>query len=64
MMTGRSRARSSSEAEVELARDLQAFFDQDARDDAAFGPGLVRHERHAEHVAGDAAPLRRDSSRA
>ena len=42
------------EAQVQLARHLQAFFDQDTAHDAAVGPGLVCHERHAEHVARDA----------
>ncbi len=37
------------EAEVELARDLEAFLDEHATDDPALGPGLVRDERHAEH---------------
>ncbi len=42
------------EADIQLARHLQAFFDQQAPHDAAFGAGLVRDERHAEHVARDA----------
>ena len=30
---------------------LQPFFDQHARDDAPFGAGLMRDERHADHLA-------------
>ena len=37
------------EAEVQLARDLEALLDEHAADDPALGPGLVRDERHAEH---------------
>ena len=39
------------DAEIQLARHLQAFFDEHARDDAPFGTGLMRDERHADHLA-------------
>ena len=39
------------EAQIQLARHLQPFFDEHARDDAPFGAGLMRDERHADHVA-------------
>ena len=41
------------DAEVEFALDVEAFFDQQALDDAAAGAGLHGDEIHAEHVAGD-----------
>ena len=52
------------EAEVELPGHLQAFLDEDARDDAPLGPGLVGDQRHAEHVPRRCARPRRGSSRA
>ena len=45
------------QAHVQLALDLEAFLDQHARDDAAFGAGLVRDQTHADHVARDADRL-------
>jgi hypothetical protein len=44
-------------AQVELAADRDPLFDEHARDHPAFGPGLVGHERHADHVARDAGGL-------
>src|ERR1700733_10724384 len=41
------------DAEVELALDVQTFFDQHALDDAPAGTGLHSDEIHAEHGAGD-----------
>jgi hypothetical protein len=38
------------QAQIELALHLQAFFDQHASDDAPLGPGLMRDQRHAEHL--------------
>ena len=40
------------EGDVELVKDVAAFFDQHALDDLAFRAGLVGDEGHAEHVAG------------
>ncbi len=37
------------EAQVQLAGDLEAFFDEHAADDPALRPGLVGDQRHAEH---------------
>jgi hypothetical protein len=37
------------DAQVQLARHLQTFFDEHAPDDAPFGAGLMRDERHADH---------------
>ena len=51
-----NRARRSAvedERQVELARDPQPLFHEHARDQAAFRTGLVRLERHADHVARD-----------
>jgi hypothetical protein len=41
------------DAQIELAFDLESFFDQDASDFSAFRSGLVRDERHAEHLLGE-----------
>ena len=41
------------DAEIEFALDGQRLFDQQALHDAAFGTGLVRDQRHAEHLFGD-----------
>ncbi len=43
-------ARSISDAEVELALDLQPFLDQDAADLLAGGARLIGDELHADHV--------------
>ena len=40
-------------AQVELALHLQAFFDEHAPDDTPLGAGLVRDERHADHLFRD-----------
>ncbi len=45
------------EAQIQLARHLQTFLDEDTRHDAPFRAGLMRDERHAEHLAGDALGL-------
>jgi hypothetical protein len=50
MITGRPCGAIDQHAEIELALDLQAFFDQHAADDATFGARLVRDERHADHL--------------
>jgi hypothetical protein len=52
-------ARSSTMLRVQLARHLQAFLDEHARDDAPFGAGLVGDERHADHRARSVRPRRR-----
>ena len=57
MTTGRAGGAIEHEAEVQLPRNLEPFFDEHARDDAAFGPGLVRDEAHPEHLGGDALGL-------
>ena len=41
------------DAEVELLGHLEAFLDEHARDDAAFGAGLVRDQRHADDGLGE-----------
>ena len=41
------------DAEVELALDVETFFDQQALDDAAAGAGLRRDQLHAQHLAGE-----------
>ena len=38
------------EAQIQLALDLQAFLDEHASDLPAFRAGLVRDERHADHL--------------
>jgi hypothetical protein len=38
------------DGEIELLGDLRALLDQQALHDAALGPGLVRDERHAQHL--------------
>ena len=39
------------QAQIQLALHLQSLFDQHASDDAAFRTGLVRDQRHADHLA-------------
>ena len=39
--------------EVQLAGDLQPLLDEDALDELALGAGLVRHQRHADHLRGE-----------
>ena len=51
------------DAEIEFPFDRQRLFDQQPLDQTAFGPGLVRDQRHAENLLGDFAPLPRRSSR-
>jgi hypothetical protein len=41
------------QADVELAVDLQPLFDQHTPDLLPFGAGLVRNQRHAEHLLGE-----------
>ena len=43
------------DSEIEFFFDRQSFFDQQAAHDAAFGPGLVRDQSHAEHFGGEFA---------
>ena len=50
MMTGRPAARSISDAQIQLALDLEPFLDEHASDLPALGAGLVRDERHADHL--------------
>ena len=40
------------DAQIELALDLQSFFDQHAADLAPLRSGLMRDERHPEHLLG------------
>ena len=51
MITGRSRRAIEHDAEIQLALDLQPLLDQHAPDLLPFGTGLMRDERHAEHLA-------------
>ena len=44
------------QAQVQLARDLRAFFDEHLVDRQAFRAGLVRHQALAEHGLGGLAP--------
>src|SRR5262245_32547915 len=41
-------------AEIQLAIDLDSFFDEHAANLAALRAGLMGHERHADHLPGDA----------
>ena len=41
------------DAQVQLARDRQRLFHQQALHDAALGPGLVRHQPHTQHFLRD-----------
>ncbi len=50
------------EAEVQLARHLQTFFDEHATDDAPLGSGLMGDERHADHRLGKRLGIRRATS--
>ena len=45
------------DAEVKFFLDGQRFFDQQPAHDAALGTGLVRHQFHAQHFAGEFAGL-------
>ena len=49
IITGLPAARSSTMLRYSSRVHLQPFFDQHAADDAAFGAGLMRDERHADH---------------
>ena len=53
MTTGRAGRAIDEDAQIELALDLQPFLDQHAADLLAFGPGLMRDQRHAEHLLGE-----------
>ena len=57
--TGCSLDAIDDEAEVQLALDLQPLLDEHAPDYLPFGPGLVGHERHAEHSLGGRSRLLR-----
>ena len=59
MKTGAPDGAIDEDAEVEFALDVQAFFDQQAADDAAFFAGLRRDELHAENLPGERLRLRR-----
>ena len=54
---GASHAAVEHEAQIQLALNREALFHQHARHDAPVGTGLVRLERHADQVAGDALGL-------
>ncbi len=45
------------DAEIQLARDGQRLFDQQTLHLLALGPGLVRDQRHAEHLGGNLSGL-------
>ena len=45
------------DAQIKFVLDGQRLFDQQPAHDAAFRPGLVRDQRHAEHLAGQLAGL-------
>ena len=51
----RRASRSTTSAEVELARDVEALLDVEAADLLALGAGLVRDELHAEDLLGELA---------
>ena len=53
IITGLPAARSSKQAQIQLAGDLQAFLDEHASDDAPLGAGLVRDQGHAENLLGE-----------
>ena len=53
MKIGRAYRAIHEHAEIEFALDVQAFFDQQAADDAAFFAGLRRDEGHAHDLAGE-----------
>ncbi len=46
------------DAQIQFAVDRQSLFDEHLLDDAAFGPGLMRDQRHAENFPGDDSSLR------
>ena len=55
--TGSGRGPIDDDAQVQLAGDVAAFFDQHLAHDLPVGPGLDRHQLLAEQVAGDRAGL-------
>ena len=42
-------------AQVQFLLDGQRLFDEQAAHDAALGPGLMRHQFHAQHFGGEVA---------
>ena len=50
MITGRAGRAIDEDAQIELALDLQPFLDEHAADLPALGAGLVRDQRHADHL--------------
>ncbi len=59
MTATRPEAAVDDDAEVELARDVDALLDEQALDHLAAGPGLVRDELHAEDLLRRLARRRR-----
>ena len=55
--TGASASAIDEKREIKLTRDIAALFDIDAMDFAPGGPGLLRHQGVAEHLASDLARL-------
>ena len=53
MMTGAGRRAVDHDAQVQLALDLQPLLDEHAADLLAFRAGLVRDQRHADHLLGE-----------
>ena len=53
MKIGRADGAVHEHAEIKFALDVQAFFDQQAADNAAFFAGLRRDERHAHDLSGE-----------
>ena len=53
MMTGAGGGAVDDDAQVELAVDLRAFLDEHAAHLLALGAGLVRDERHPDHLLGE-----------
>ena len=50
MMTGRRGRAVDQDAQIELALDLEPFLDEHAADLLALGAGLMRDQRHADHL--------------
>ena len=51
MNTGLACRAINHDSEIKFFLDGQSFFDQQPANHAAFGPGLMRHQRHAQHLA-------------
>ena len=59
MITLRPRDAVERDAEVKFLVDRQPFLDQKRLNDAAFGPGLMRYERHPEDLRSELLSLSR-----